>query len=98
MNTKYITRVTKQSKKSSLMDIALHSNLFFKRKHYCCWAPTKAQFIFVWINSINPIIENYRIKFMFISKHLKNQEKCEMMFAGKKMEANLIEKWGFWWS
>ena len=33
---------------------------------------------------------------MFISKHLKNQEKCEMMFAGKKMEANLIEKWGFW--
>ena len=33
---------------------------------------------------------------MLILKHLKNQEKCEMMLAEKKMVANFIEKWDFW--
>ena len=41
------------------------------KKHHWCWAPTKAQFIFAWINSINSIIWNYKIKFMLILKHFK---------------------------
>ena len=96
MSIKYVTCITKQDKRSPKANTALHSNLFlFQIKLHQCWAPTKAQFIFAWINFVNSIAWNYKIEFMFILKHFKKSWKLWKLLA-EENGSKFDWKWDFW--
>ena len=54
--------------------------------------PTKAHFIFAWINSINPTTWNYKIEFLLILKHLKKSWKLWNLHAKKKNGGKILLK------
>ena len=100
------TKVSKRTqnnhmcRKENQSSMAINQSM--KEKHHWFWAPTKARFIFAWINFINSItleLQNLIHMQNLIHTYFKTFEKTNKMWnmlAKEKMIVNFITKWDFW--
>ena len=65
--------------------------IFILKKILWCRAPTKAHFIFEWINFVNSIIKNYENKFTLILKHFENHRKFKSGSPKREWRPNFME-------